>query len=392
MTDGSSGPVDHDDIHQGRSRRVMMDGSSRAESPLELPANRAPAQDPARSRLARSYRAMLARYVDAGHEDQLEAAYALGRESFEADITLLGLLALHREAMEALVARKPAVADVASLGATFGFLAEALGTFEMAQRGYRAAQERARVDREKAAREHAVALMLQQDLLPANTPSAVGCDVAIRYRPGEVGSHAGGDWYDVFELEGGRAGFVIGDVTGHGVGAAAVMGQLRVAVLAYAWAGFGPSEVVAAVDSLLDRLGGDRLASLVYAVADPERQELVVVNAGHPPPLLIDPAGEVTAVSGGHDRLVGIKPPLKERAAAVVPVEPGSRLLLYTDGVFEQTERGGEDGLEHLIHTVTGFQGSVEQLCDLVLSELAPDGAGDDVCMVATEPVVAHHG
>lgn len=363
-----------------------------ANRPVEMPADRIPEADPAKHRVARTYRAMLARYVEARHEDQLEAAYALGRESFEEGITLLGLLALHREAIEALVERKPEAADAASLGATFGFLAEALGTFEITQRGYRDAQERARVDREKAAREHAVALMLQQDLLPADVPALPGCDVAVRYRPGEVDSHAGGDWYDAFELGDGKAGFVVGDVTGHGVGAAAVMGQLRVAVLAYAWAGFGPAEVIAAVDSLLDRLGGDRLASMIYVVSDPARRELAIVNAGHPPPLLIDPKGSVTTVSGGHDRLVGMKPPLAERAAAVVTVEPGSRLLLYTDGILEPTERGGENGLERLTAAVAGFRGSVEELCDLVLGKLAPEGTGDDICLVATEPVAADHG
>jgi serine phosphatase RsbU (regulator of sigma subunit) len=335
---------------------------------------------------------MLARYVEAGHEDQLEAAYTLGRESFEEGITLLGLLALHREAVEDLVRRKPGAAEPATLGATFGFLGEALGTFEMAQSGYRDAQERARLDRERAAREHAVALTLQQDLLPVDIPSAPGFEVAVRYRPGETGSHAGGDWYDVFELSDGRAGFVVGDVTGHGVGAAAAMGQLRVAVLAYAWAGFDPPAVVSAVDSLLDRLGGDRLASLVYVVSDPAKRELVVVNAGHPPPLLIDPLGAVTTISGGHDRLVGMRPPLDQRDSAAVTVEPGSRLLLYTDGILEQTERGGQDGLEHLTATVAGFQGSVEELCDLVLGKLAPSGTGDDVCLVAVESGAADHG
>lgn len=349
-------------------------------------------EPPPGHRLARTYRAMLARYVEAGHEDQLEAAYALGRQTFEDGITLLELLDLHREAVEALVARKPSVADQTGLGATFRFLAEALGTFEMAQRGYQDAQERARLDRENAAREHGVALLLQQDLLPGEAPSVSGCEVAVRYWPGEAGSHAGGDWYDVFELDGGKAGLVVGDVTGHGVGAAAVMGQLRVAVLAYALAGFGPAEVVAAVDSLLDQLGGDRLASLVYVVSDPARCELEVVNAGHPPPLLIAPSGEVVTLDGGHDRLVGVSPPLERRQAAVASVDPGSRLLLYTDGVLEPAERGGEDGLEHLTAAVSGFQGTVEELCDLVASKLAPTGTGDDVCLVAAEPVETDNG
>jgi hypothetical protein len=445
---------------------------------------------------AASYRSTLEQYVETGEEHQLEEAFALGREAFAGGVTLLSFLDLHRTSVETLLRRKPfpTTPDGQSEGrsriaATFQMLAEALATFEMAQRGYWEAQERARwehqqgvlrdqlteayltVDRaslaqderlaviertaagliegckgcrvhaiddpeapapthpgtfpirnprgqgvallsvdlgdqplsddqrylltefslmagialensRQFAREQQIASMLQRDLLPAALPELPGLDIALRYLPGEPGSHAGGDWYDVFEIEDGRVGLVVGDITGHGVGAAAAMGQLRIAVLAYALAGYEPEQVVEKVDHLIERMGASTIATMVYALVDVPRCELTLVNAGHPPPIVVA-GGASRRLLEGHARLLGVSPPLSGRDQRLVELRSGSHVLLYTDGLLEPFERAGGDGVGRLQDAADGFEGTADELCDLVLAELAPDGAQDDICILA---------
>ena len=328
------------------------------------------------SQFAEAYRATLDIYVRSGREDQLEAAYALGREAFAGGMTLLELIDLHRMAVDAVLAQRaqPPGADVVT--ATFEFLAEALTTFEMTQRGYWEAQHRARLEREQS-------LMLQNNLLPRAVPSFPGLDVAVRYLPGEAASHAGGDWYDLFELEDGRAGLVVGDVSGHGVTAAAAMGQLRIAVLAYALAGFEPASVLQRVDMLVDRLNtGDEIATMLYIIVDPPSRELVVANAGHPPPIVIEPDRTSRLLVGGHTLLLGLSGGRQPRNHHSEQLKPGSQLLLYTDGLAEPLERAGGDGFAQLLKATDGFSGSAQDLCDHVLAQLTPRRSGDDICIL----------
>jgi hypothetical protein len=443
---------------------------------------------------AEAYSNALETYVATGQEDQLEEAYALGRQAITDGMTILGLVDHHRAAVDAVARRTAGPGDAALLRATFEFLYEALSTFEMAQRGYWEAQERARVERElgeqreqlaqaylsvdralelpdrlaaietaaagllgaaeatcvlvedappgtlttgdgpgrlsfpirdpagetvavltvdtsnrspvsdnerflltqfsamagvavenarQFARERSIALMLQHDLLPGAVPAMPGLDVAVRYLPGEATTHAGGDWYDLFPLPHERVGLVVGDVTGHGVNAAAAMGQLRMAVLAYALAGFEPADVVQRIDVLLEALGTGRIATMVYIIADPRHGELVVANAGHPPPILIDPDGTARHVFAGHGLLLGVSPALNHRNHEITPVRPGSHLLLYTDGLIEPPEREGSDGITVLLEATQGFTGTADELCDHVLSVLAPGPASDDICILA---------
>jgi serine phosphatase RsbU (regulator of sigma subunit) len=327
------------------------------------------------SGLVATYDAALQRYIDAADEANLEAAYAFSREAFGEEMSVLDIVAVHRRVVERLLVQASSV-DVELISATFAFLAEALSTFEMTQRGYWEAQH-------AAEREHAIALSLQHDLLPRAVPDVTGLDLSVRYVPGEAGSHAGGDWYDVFELDANRVGLVVGDVTGHGVTAAAAMGRLRVAVLAHALAGLGPADVVRRVDTLLDQLGTDEVATMVYVVADPARGRLTVANAGHPPPIIIDPSGAARQIDIAHGRLLGMRAPLPRRDEASTRVSPGGHLLLYTDGLIEPLERAGQDGVAQLCRAVEGFEGTTQELCEHVLGELAPDGARDDICIVA---------
>jgi serine phosphatase RsbU (regulator of sigma subunit) len=328
-----------------------------------------------RGRLAGEYRAALGHYLDTPDESGRSRAYELGHAAVEAGIGLLELAVIHSEAVGDLMAGRP---EGETVTACMEFLVESLSTFDMAQRGFWEAQAR-------AAREHAISVNLQRSLLPAAVPSFERLDVAVRYLPAGVATEAGGDWYDVIELSCQRVGLVIGDVMGHGIRQAAVMGQLRLGTRAYA-VDEGPlDEVVRRVDTLLQNLGELHTATLVLAVIDLEAPSLELVNAGHPPPIIIDPDGATRLLTGGHSRLLGVAPPDDAREVlGPVPLEAGTALLLYTDGLLEQPERDGADGLALLRKSVEGFTGGADELCERVTDALVDGPAHDDVCLLAT--------
>ena len=137
------------------------------------------------------------------------------------------------------------------------------------------------------ARQRSVSETLQQSLLPERLPEIPGLATAAHYLPGGPDVEVGGDWYDVMQLPGGGIGLAMGDVVGRGERAAALMGQLRNAVRAYAFEGKSPGEVMDCVNGLLLDAGSEHMATMIYAVLDPESGELRMVNAGHPPPLLV---------------------------------------------------------------------------------------------------------
>lgn len=326
-------------------------------------------------RLADKYRAALRHYLDTRDESGRSRAYELGHAAVEAEIGLLELAAIQSEAVADLLAGRPEGETVA---ACMEFFVESLSTFDMAQRGFWEAQAR-------AARERAISVGLQRSLLPAAVPSFEHLDVAVRYLPAGVGSEAGGDWYDVIALSHHRVGLVIGDVMGHGVRQAAVMGQLRLGTRAYVVEDGPLDEVVRRVDVLLQNLGDLHTATLVLAVADLDASTLELVNAGHPPPIVIDPAGAPHLLTGGHGRLLGVAPPEDERDhLGPVPLEAGTGLLLYTDGLLEQREREGQDGLALLLKAVEGFTGGADELCERVTDALVDSPARDDICLLAT--------
>jgi serine phosphatase RsbU (regulator of sigma subunit) len=328
-----------------------------------------------RDRLIDGYRAALRHYLDTRDESGRSRAYELGHSAVEAEIGLLELATIHSEAVTDLLADRPEGETVA---ACMEFFVESLSTFDMAQRGFWEAQAR-------AAREHAISLGLQRSLLPAVVPSFGRLDLAVRYLPAEVGTEVGGDWYDVIELARHRVGLVIGDVMGHGVRQAAVMGQLRLGTRAYAVEDGPLAEVVRRVDVLLQNLGDLHTATLVLAVIDLDAWSLELVNAGHPPPIVIDPGGATRMLTEGHSRLLGVAPPDDPRdLLGPVPLEAGTALLLYTDGLLEQPEREGQDGLALLRKSVEGFTGGADELCERVTDALVGGPARDDICLLAT--------
>jgi serine phosphatase RsbU (regulator of sigma subunit)/FixJ family two-component response regulator/anti-sigma regulatory factor (Ser/Thr protein kinase) len=228
-------------------------------------------------------------------------------------------------------------------------------------------------------RERRIAETLQRGLLPERLPQIPGVDVAARYRPGSQES-VGGDWYDVFLLPTGHVGLVMGDIAGRGVWAAAVMGQLRNALRAYALEGNPP----AVIGEQLNRLiYPGAMATLVYLAFDPDMWTVRYFNAGHLPPLVISLEGTVSFLEGGSPPL-GAMPGLvyREETAAL---RPGSTIVLYTDGLAEVKGKPIDDGLARIKRAVAGTSGlDLNDLLDRVLSEvLGGNTAGDDVALLA---------
>ncbi|MHB1709981.1 MAG: PP2C family protein-serine/threonine phosphatase [Acidimicrobiales bacterium] len=236
--------------------------------------------------------------------------------------------------------------------------------------------------------DHAMAVTLQHALLPRAIPQVRGLHIAWRYLPAE-GRDIGGDWYDVFNLENGEVAVVIGDVMGHDLQAAAMMGQLRLALQAYAIDGYPPSEVVDRADRLLQLVDPTRLATLAYIVIDPERHRLRLTNAGHPPPLLQSPDGNVTMLTGGLSVPLGTDAEHARHCETEYPILPGTRILLYTDGLVEARRRDIGHGIDRLIHVMESESGTPDSLCDAVLS-VRTAAREDDVCILCAvvDPLV----
>lgn len=222
------------------------------------------------------------------------------------------------------------------------------------------------------------ALALQLSLLPAQVPSTEELEVAVRYSAGAADTQVGGDWYDVIELGAGRLGIVIGDVMGRGVPAAAVMGQLRTAVRTCARLDLRPAEVLDVLDGLLRDVHDEAIATCSYAAFDPHTRELRVASAGQPPPVLRTPDGAVATLPLDVSAPLGLADPPRE---TTVRLEPGSMLVLYTDGLVLARESGPDEGLRRLCSVVAHGPDAPEELADEVMSRLTGDG-GDDVALL----------
>jgi len=231
-------------------------------------------------------------------------------------------------------------------------------------------------------REHETARTLQRALLPESLPDIPGHDLAVRYVAGTQGSVAGGDWYDAFALPDGRFGFVIGDIVGRGIPAAATMGRLRNALRAYAIDGAAPDEVVGRVHRLTDAFEDVSFATFLYLLLDASSGEARYAAAGHPPPLVVPARGEAAYA------WLRPGPPLGAPAVAGWPeerlvLEAGSTLVLYTDGLVEAPGRPIGEGLAELARAARAGSGGVEALTDRILTSLAVDrGWPDDIALL----------
>jgi GAF domain-containing protein/anti-sigma regulatory factor (Ser/Thr protein kinase) len=225
-----------------------------------------------------------------------------------------------------------------------------------------------------------VAEALQRQLLPETLSGVTGLELASRYLPAS-GASLGGDWYDAFMLPGGRIVVCVGDVVGHGLEAAAVMAQLRTALRAYAAEGSDAATTVERVNRLMWQLGPTVMTTLVYAVIDPGAESLGLVNAGHPPPLVIRPDGDADYLPLQGTLALGASPLASYRCDAH-PFPTGSTIVLYTDGLVERRGHSIDDGLEQL-RTIARGGGDLEALCSALVEQMVPRDAPDDVAIAA---------
>jgi hypothetical protein len=237
------------------------------------------------------------------------------------------------------------------------------------------------------AAEHKQAETLQLSLLPT-LPELPGLELAARYQPGGAGQRVGGDWFDVFPLPDGGVGFAIGDVMGHDLEAAAAMSQVRAALRAYAYTGASASEVLTRLDSFVVTFELTQLVSVVYGVlqaAAPDGSRSVhFANAGHLPPLLQGPDGSVVALDDGRSVVIGV-PFVEARDEATRVLQPGSTLLLFTDGLLEAPDRSLAETIPALEHTMAHHlpADGCDALCDAVLAARPDQSQRDDIALLA---------
>ncbi|MEU5823989.1 SpoIIE family protein phosphatase [Streptomyces sp. NPDC047803] len=258
-------------------------------------------------------------------------------------------------------------------------------------------------------REHERALILQRSLLPPGDPEAAGLDIACRYLPGNTANEVGGDWFDVIELPGHRTALVVGDVMGRGLRAAVAMGELRTAVRTLALLDLEPAEVLSALDEVARGLGTPGaasasggggaqwparaahksreadlsevyLATCVYAVYDPVTRRCTFANAGHLPPVVVEPgeAALLLDVPPGMPLGVGGEP-FEE---VEVELKEGALLALYTDGLVESRDHPLDEGLAALRDALVEPDRPLEDVCDRVLGSLHTRHGEDDIALL----------
>ena len=241
-------------------------------------------------------------------------------------------------------------------------------------------------------RERGVVETLQRSLIPQRLPRLPGLEMAARYQPGGPRADVGGDWYDAIPLEGGEVGIAMGDVVGHGLEAASLMGQLRHALRAYALEEHAPGIAVEKLDTLVQSLEQGRMATLLYLVVDADLTRIRFASAGHLPPLLVGPDGDARYLEEAASVPLGVMPGGYDEA--IVDIEPGSTLVLYTDGLVEERGEPIDEGLERLRQAVIDSPDDPEAMCDHVLAAMGRvERASDDVAMfvLRTIPVEAEN-
>lgn len=225
-------------------------------------------------------------------------------------------------------------------------------------------------------RHRETAVTLQRSLLPQELEQPDDLRIAATYQPGGTDAAVGGDWYDVITLGAGRTALVIGDVMGRGVRAAAVMGQLRTAVRAYARLDLPPHEVLQLLDGLAAEIDASQIATCAYAVHDPNEGLLVYSSAGHLPILVRDEDGTVRRAEDP------IGPPLGTggwlHTSGTIPLPPGSTAVLYTDGLVERRSEDIDEGVAALERALSGAKGAPQVVCDRLIRSLNVTAEHDD--------------
>jgi hypothetical protein len=222
---------------------------------------------------------------------------------------------------------------------------------------------------------------LQRSLLPQVSTPLDGAQIAFRYLPGNDALAVGGDWFDAMVLPGARLGLVIGDVMGHGVASVAMMGQLRTAVQTLAYLGLPPDQLLRQLDELAQRLSDTHLATCLFGVYDRVTRRLVLASAGHPPPIIARGDGTTELVELPPGPPIGVGGHGFD--SVDVDVVDGDTLVLYTDGLVEIPKRDIDDGLTLLCASVPGCDVPLDEACDVILNELAPDRSDDVALLIA---------
>jgi Stage II sporulation protein E (SpoIIE) len=237
---------------------------------------------------------------------------------------------------------------------------------------------------QRYSRERATALTLQRAMLPTGLSAPSSVEVRHRYLPGSKLIEVGGDWYESIALPGGRVALVVGDVAGHGVRAAVTMGRLRTAIHTLAMLELPPAESLQQLNELMQELGTrePHFATCVYAIFDAVAGTCEVASAGHLPPLLVHPDGsnELLDVSPAPPLGVGTGP-IQSRT---LPVEDGSLLVLYTDGLVEKRTQDIDVGINRLrdIFTAGTVELPLEDLCRATLAGVYADQQRDDIAVL----------
>ncbi|MDN3294554.1 SpoIIE family protein phosphatase [Streptomyces ficellus] len=250
-------------------------------------------------------------------------------------------------------------------------------------------------------REHERALILQRSLLPPGDPEAAGLDIACRYLPGNTATEVGGDWFDVIQLPGHRTALVVGDVMGRGLRAAVAMGELRTAVRTLAQLDLEPAEVLSHLDEIARGLGtptGGRqasrvatkargpelsevyLATCVYAVYDAVTRRCTFANAGHLPPVLVEPGEAALQLDVPPGMPLGVGGEPFEEVEVELP--EGALLALYTDGLVESRHHPLDEGMHAFRRALTDPGRPLEDVCDHVLNTLDTRHGEDDIALL----------
>jgi len=227
--------------------------------------------------------------------------------------------------------------------------------------------------------DQAAAAALQRSLLPAQLPRAPGIDLAARYVP----SHdfgVGGDWYDVFPLPSGWLGVVIGDVSGHGLASAVVMGRVRSALRAYALICDDPGQVLTLLDRKVHHFETGNLTTALYAMVSPDRSTIHISLAGHLPPVLAAPGEHAVILELPVGPPLGVGKAAAVRLHSVIDFPPGAVLVSYTDGLVEQRGEIIDVGIKRLTDVVVA--GSAESVCAAVMAGVGSERPTDDIALL----------
>jgi Stage II sporulation protein E (SpoIIE) len=253
-------------------------------------------------------------------------------------------------------------------------------TVEYVARRRRAAERMGKELTQLYAEQRTIAETLQQALLPQTLPEIEGMDVAARYLPGSRGMDIGGDWYDFVVLDKGRFVFIVGDVSGRGVAAAAVMGSLRFSSRGFALERHPPSEILTQLRKTLDLTADGHFATVLCGLVDVERHEVTLANAGHLPPVLVSGDGaEILAVPPAAP--IGVATEDGARPV-VVTVGAGSALVAFTDGLVERRDEDLDDSMRRLERAAGQSSGTLDQRLGSIVTDMTLDAPQDDVALI----------